>query len=455
MEAQQKNTIQDSKNKSGTSQAYRLPKDHQDYWKGKLKKRSYKTRDGEGRREVPEWQVQIQYRGKQRWFNLGTANQETASVKARDIYNSLKKDGWDKTLEEYKPEMLEKRTATTVGEFIEEVRKISGLKDRTLAGYARKFRKIVADIMKIPSDNSRFNHKTGGYQQWLSKVDSVKLSKITPKKVQTWKISYIKEKGTNPTTGERDPMAEKKAKVSVNSILRNAMALFTEKTLRFVSVDLPDGSPFQGVEFEKPGKNRYTSQIDIEETLVAGKNELSKDHPEQYKVLILGLTAGFRPGETDKLKWEQLNFDRSTITVETTEHAEVKTSESEAEVDVDPYLLDILRSYKKESTSEFVINSNVEPRQSATYHHYRCTVIFEKLGEWLERRGMTDPKPIHGLRKEFGSEINRQAGIYAASEQLRHSDIRTTHDHYVGKKERVVVPLGKWLKEPSLKVVPS
>jgi len=62
---------------------------------------------------------------------------------------------------------------------------------------------------------------------------------------------------------------------------------------------------------------------------------------------------------------------------------------------------------------------------------------------------------IHSLRKEFGSLIAQQGGIYAASVQLRHSDIRTTREYYLDKKERTVVPIGKILKEPSVKVVSS
>ena len=447
MITQRKRTSKGKKNKSETSQTYRLPKTHQEYWKERLKKRSFKTRDGK-EREIPEFQVQIQHLGRQRWFNLGTTNKEAACIKARDIYLSLKAAGWDKTFQKYKPEMVERRTATTVGELIEEVRKKSDIKEETLATYAQKFRTLVAGVLKIPSTKRKYDYKKGGYQDWLSKVSSVKLSKITPEKVQAWKKSYIKKNGPNPR-------AEKKAKESVNSIIRNAKGLFSEKALRYVSVELPEGSPFQGIEFEKPGKSRYKSEIEPELLLAAAKNELSKDHPELYKIFILGLGAGLRRVEMDKLQWDQLNFNRSTIRVETTEHTEVKTSESEAEIDVDPDLLEILRSYKKNSKSVFVINSNVEPRQSVTYHHYRCQIHFDRLVKWLRTKGVNDQKPIHALRKEFGSEINKQGGIYAASVQLRHSDIRTTREHYLDKKVRFVVPMGETLKEPSVKVVPS
>ena len=43
---------------------------------------------------------------------------------------------------------------------------------------------------------------------------------------------------------------------------------------------------------------------------------------------------------------------------------------------------------------------------------------------------MTAGKPLHELRKEFGSMVNSQYGIYAASRALRHGNIAVTVAHY-------------------------
>ena len=48
--------------------------------------------------------------------------------------------------------------------------------------------------------------------------------------------------------------------------------------------------------------------------------------------------------------------------------------------------------------------------------------------------------------KEFGSQINKREGIYAASQALRHADISTTSQHYLDKKKRVVSGFGHLLK---------
>jgi len=49
--------------------------------------------------------------------------------------------------------------------------------------------------------------------------------------------------------------------------------------------------------------------------------------------------------------------------------------------------------------------------------------------------------PMHSLRKEYGSLICEQAGIYAASMALGHSDIRITQASYLDSKKKVVVDI--------------
>ena len=98
------------------------------------------------------------------------------------------------------------------------------------------------------------------------------------------------------------------------------------------------------------------------------------------------------------------------------------------------------------------INGN-RPRLGATYEIYRCAKEFDALVKWLRAKGITSKSPLHSLRKEFGSRICGEGGIYIASVQLRHSNIGVTRDHYLDKKQRVTVNIGKMLKEPTLKVV--
>ncbi len=266
----------------------------------------------------------------------------------------------------------------------------------------------------------------------MKKVHTVKLNRITPDKVQAWKVKYIRENGT-------DPQRTKAAKSTVNSIIRNSKSLFSKKALRFLKIELPSPLPFDGIEFEKAGKSRYKSEMNPELLFAAAQNELADQQPEQFKIFLLALCAGLRRNEIDTLTWDQIDLEKRVIRVETNAYTELKSADSEEEIDIDLGIAHILFAYKFGSISPFVVNSRVSPKHSTTYLHNRCYTHFRQLTRWLRSKGITARCPIHSLRKEFGSLICQQGGIFAASQQLRHSDIRITRNHYLDKKQRVTV----------------
>ena len=55
----------------------------------------------------------------------------------------------------------------------------------------------------------------------------------------------------------------------------------------------------------------------------------------------------------------------------------------------------------------------------------------------LTSQGVQNMKPLHTMRKEIGSIIANEEGIFAASRYLRHSDIRITSAIYADKKKTV------------------
>lgn len=417
----------------------------------RLKKRTYVDRQGNVV-QVPEWQVRLFHAGREGWVNLGTGNKAAASVKARDTYVHLKTHGWEATLTKFKPK-AEERAGVTVGEFLDEVQAVSGLKPVTFEIYARKFRSLVAGIFGIDGGRAKHDYVNGGHDAWLEKVRAVRLDKLTPDRVNAWKVGELKVASANP-------LKLKHAHVTVRSILLSSKALFRPGIRRHLTLSLPSILPFEGVELPPVGKSRYKSEIDPALLLVAARRELAEGHqgggqplsprPELFKILLLALGAGLRRDEIDTLEWRQIQWHRNVITIQTTEHGGTKSAESEADIDVDPGLLEVLKGYLPAPGlgSPFVIQSPVQPRPEATsYHHYRCDHLFKELIEWLRGKGMTARNALHSLRKEFGSQICAQAGIYAASVALRHSSINLTREHYVDKKQRAVFEVGRLLQE--------
>jgi integrase len=67
-----------------------------------------------------------------------------------------------------------------------------------------------------------------------------------------------------------------------------------------------------------------------------------------------------------------------------------------------------------------------------------------ELTNWLKSKGILK-KPLHTLRKEFGSVVCDRHGIYAASLALGHANIGITARYYLDKKGRTTVGLGHLL----------
>ena len=434
---------------SGPEKIRHAGKSHAAYWTPRLIKRSY-TWDNKTT-EVPEWQVRIAHLGRREWFNTGTANKVNAAEKARKIYLSLVAKGWQATLAEFKPDMQVARDGCTIGDFLDQVKAVSGLKPVTFEIYARKFRSLVAGAFGIDGGKAKHDYVNGGHKAWLERVCSIRLDRLTPEKINQWKVGVLKEASKNP-------LKLKHASVTVRSILLSSKALFSANIRRHLTLTLPTPLPFDNVALPEAGKSRYKSEVNPSDLLISAKRELAdgiqeknkpaNPRPELFKILLLALGAGLRRDEIDKLQWNQIVWQKNKIRVETTEHGGTKSVESEAEVDVDPGLLKILKGYqpKAGTGSPFVIESNVQPRpQSVANHHYRCNRQFNELIAWLRAHGLKSRNALHALRKEFGSQICAQAGIFAASSALRHSSINLTREYYIDKKQAAVFEVSKLL----------
>jgi hypothetical protein len=152
------------------------------------------------------------------------------------------------------------------------------------------------------------------------------------------------------------------------------------------------------------------------------------------------------------LEWPSFLWDESAIRIEATKHFSAKSEDSYSDVPIDPQVLELFRGFRARATSDFVIESPEATRPAALYSFYRCDAQFNQLTAWLRQNGVKAKKPIHCLRKEFGSQLCQTHGIYAASRGLRHSDIKITSNFYTDSRARATIGLGHLL-EPQ-KVVP-
>jgi len=375
--------------------------------------------------------------GRRETFPLDTANRAAAAAKAKRIYLTLTSSGWETALTNFKPKaQIHSEIATTVGGFLEQVILTAGAHPKTIQGYCRALRKIVADIFNICADSSKFDYRAGGREKWITRIHAVKLKDLTPDKIQKWKLAFVDRAGT-------DPVKRRVARISVNSFMRQAKCLFSPNILRFLPVAIA-GTPFDGVRFEPRQSMRYRGSFDLKQVIAAAQEELPK---EELKIFLLGTMAGLRRNEIDKLEWSVFRWDQGIIRIEATQYFHPKSEDSLGDVEVDPELLTVFRRFHNRAKTSFVVESAAPPRPGATYSHYRCQRHFEELSVWLRSKGVGGNMPLHALRKEFGSQICAKHGIYAASHALRHADIGITSQHYLDKRRRTTLGMGHLLSD--------
>lgn len=403
------------------------------YWRDRIFRPAYNH--GDGTKEVQEFWCRIQHAGRREAIGLGSNDKEAASRTAAKLYTRVKAAGWAIALAEYAPDRTTAKGVPTVGEIIEAASKSADVGANTLRGYAVCFRKLAADAYGVRADVRRFGK---GNAAWHKRVESIRLDKLTPKRIQA-----ALDKRIAATKG--NPLAERKARITAASTLRQAKALFApDRKLSFEN--LPN--PFEGVSVNVGTPPQYVSTVKAGDLMRAANTELAAEHPEAYKAFLLALGAGLRANEIDNLQWQHIDAETNTVRVMTTATFETKTDSSAREVFVDAGLIAELEKFRNAATSLYVLESERQPKPGAAIASYRSAVAFDYLKKWLRAHGIVAHKPIHTLRKEFGSLVCQSADIFTASRQLGHASIALTATYYAENRRRVAPQIGAMLNPP-------
>jgi len=438
--------------------------------------------------------VKIQAHGQRRGVSLNATSTRTAAKLAKELDGMVRLNGWEQGLKLFRGEPPVPKNALTLGEYLAEVEASGIIKTRTLRTYITKVRTIAAFITqpkmperpnrsdssnevgksKTPRKLSKFDYVNGGAAVWQQLVDATPLRSLNAEEILRWRQRCLKPQ-------EQNPRNLASATRSVNSCVRAGKAIFATKVLQKIAhVLLPDPIPFSTIDLLKEGNSKYRSQIASPEALLrAGVDDLTMatteselqaawtscggcgvapaptpaEHiraelsatrkREAFKVLVLGLCAGLRRGEIDKLLWSQVDFPNGCIWVETTAvHA--PKADSDGKIPLDFQIIQLLQNWQSESEDDFVIKGS-EAKAAGNKVQYRANRAHEELIPWLHKKGITSRMPIHTLRKEFGSIICAQAGIHAASRLLRHANISMTAAVYTDHRTNVTAGLGNSL----------
>ena len=130
---------------------------------------------------------------------------------------------------------------------------------------------------------------------------------------------------------------------------------------------------------------------------------------------VLALGAGLRWGEIISLNWEDVQTDSIRVTASKAKGRRTRV------VPVSKLVRSVLEPWKSQGT---VITG--DPKE-----------VHESLCAWLRKWGVKDAKPVHYLRKCFGSLAVADHGIYVASKLLGHSSIMLTASTYAGQVDKL------------------
>ncbi|MBX3742052.1 MAG: tyrosine-type recombinase/integrase [Akkermansiaceae bacterium] len=453
----------------------KFSKNDRRYWEARVYRPAY--RDGKGStKEAGTFAVRIQAHGERRGVSLRDTSQREAAKSAMALSKLIEAIGWERGLAEFRGEVPKARNLLTLGEYLAEVSGTGEIAPKTLRIYATKVRRIAADLVKpAPIGKSeKFDYVNGGAKAWQEAVERIQLSQLAPDSVQAWTGNYLSQFRNNPAK-----LAS--ATKTANSCIRAGKAIFAERIRdRLTHLILPEPVPFIGLRTAKERPTRYRSEIENPEVLLlAGSRELAGATSEKefqaiwreqggedpaplptladqiradlrasrkreaFKSLVLGLCAGLRRGEIDRLQWSEVDFERSQIVIRATDCFAPKAN-SVGDIPIDGEIVKLLKEWKSTSVCRFVVDG-VEPRSDTDGHHYRAERAHIELIRWLKGKGLTTRNPLHALRKEFGSIVCEKAGVYVASRLLRHANIAITAAVYTDDRGRVTSGLGSAL----------
>ena len=388
------------------------------YWRDKVFQAVF-TRDGIKKKTV-DYYVQIQHAGHRRRIPLRIADRDKAAQKAAAIYQAILTKGWDAALAELDPDRAAMRNAATVGDVVAAIMS-AGLRKRTAENYCNALRWFAARAVGIRASRKEFGPT--GSRKFRARIEPLPLPRIGGALAQRILNEHVAKAGN-------DELAARRARISAHSFLVNARAGINA-AIATGRIDEAMARMFEGVRVKgdrKPPK--YRSTFDAAKLLTAAKTELRDTNPDAWLTILLALGAGLRRGEIQNLRWQHVNTTGGFIDVAAGGSWRPKTDSSENIVHVDAGLLKELELYRGEPTATVLRQPSRGVEDAVT---------------WLRRQGITASKPLHTLRKEFGSMVYAATDLLVAAKQLRHSTTKVTESFYVEPRKQYAPPIGQML----------
>ena len=375
-----------------------------------------------------KWHLRVQHNGARRWIPLAE-NPKSAERMANDFVRILNSsDGHSMSITEAL-KLLEHdglrspirqhqfRRSSSLGQ-LRDVVELSagnlGVTQNTAMEYMRSLMTIVRNVLRMRGNRSRKPSMKEVLEQPLALLNASLLFDF---------------KGVRlPPQLQQHTSRARSAKLTANRHMRNAQALFSADRIAFLrekELHIPDMEPFRSVTMFQHATQRYNlPDAAFMLTLVkAIMTDLVKENSAMYCAALLALHAGLRRDEIAHAKWDWFSNGPTGLVIHVRPEADFAPKFGlERKVKVSRWLHAELLRFKPQKG----------PYILPEYSQDQNVGIITRLVGWLKDHGVTAIKPVHELRKWFGSFFATEYSITTAQRQLGHSTPTVTNDHYAG-----------------------
>ncbi len=324
--------------------------------------------------ESGNWCLRFQHRGKRTCRSLGTADYRLAQQRAKEMVRTVKTNGWESATG-----IRGDATGIKIEDFLTRFKETAT---------TRKLR--PQSIVAIDVVLRRIAKEVGANQ----------LRQLTRDKIQVW-IEAATRQGLKPVT--------------IRGMMKIAACPFSKGSLMAMAMqDIPN--PFRGLVWPRVDAEpfRAPDRKWILDLMNTGCRELSGDARLAF---VLALGAGLRWGEITTLTWGNVTGQGVRIL------AGLAKGRRERIVPLGEKLRKLLDSERRGATERVIT------QDSGKLNAHLCV--------WLRQHDVEDARPLHYLRKCFGSMAAADHGIFIASKLLGHSTIALTAATYAGVVDRL------------------
>jgi integrase len=233
------------------------------------------------------------------------------------------------------------------------------------------------------------------FRRISAQVGARRLADLTPVALQQW----VENCGLKPVT--------------LKALLKNAACPFSRPSLQAMGMAEVE-NPFAKLVRPKVDQEPFDAppRSWIKELMRAGISELSGDVRLAF---VLALGCGLRWGEIVSATWAEAEADGVRIPAGKAKGRRARV------IPIGEPVRDALEASQGQG---LVIGGDAKE-------------VHEALCEWLRKRGVKDLKPVHYLRKCYGSLAVADHGVFIASKLLGHASISQTASTYAGQVDKL------------------